>query len=148
MSSSRTTFSVGKLAKSAGINVETVRYYERIGMLPKPQRKTSGYRQYGPEDLRRLKFISHAKDLGFTLKEIRELLELRVHPETTCEEVRRQAEAKIADVERKLKQLQRIHNALSKLAAACRGKGPAGDCPILEVLETEITTGESKNEKQ
>ncbi len=130
-------FTVGQLAKLAGINVETVRYYERTGIMPQPRRKPSGYRYYTEEDLARLKFILHAKELGFTLREIRELLELRVDPETTCEDVRQQAEAKLTDIEQKIADLQRIHNALQKLAAACREKGPTGECPILEALEEE-----------
>ena len=128
---------VGQLAKSTGINIETVRYYERISMMPKPTRKESGYRLYSEEDIARLKFILHAKELGFALREIRELLELRVDPETTCEEVRHQAEMKIADIENKITDLIRIKNALEKLAAACQEKGPTGDCPILEALEEE-----------
>ena len=128
-------FTVGQLAKKASINIETVRYYERIGMMPKPTRKESGYRLYSEEDIARLKFILHAKELGFSLKEIRELLELRVDPQTTCDEVRDQAEAKIADIEKKISELIRIKKALGKLAAACREKGPTGECPILEALE-------------
>lgn len=132
-----TELTVGQLAKAAGINGETVRYYERIGMMPRPRRRPSGYRFYSEDDLARLKFIIHAKDLGFTLREIRELLELRVDPETTCEDVRAQAEAKIADVQQKIADLQRIKTALESLATACREKGPSGECPILEALEEE-----------
>lgn len=128
---------IGKLAKSAGINIETVRYYERIGIMPEPERKDSGYRQYSPEDLSRLKFILHAKELGFSLNEIRELLELRVDPETNCDEVRAQAEAKIADVEEKIESLQRIRTALLNLTDACRKRKQTNECPILEALEAK-----------
>lgn len=128
---------IGKLARSAGINIETVRYYERIGIMPEPERKDSGYRQYSPEDLSRLKFILHAKELGFSLKEIGELLELRVDPETNCDDVRQQAEIKIADIEEKIKTLQRIRAALLNLTTACRERKQTSECPILEALEAE-----------
>ncbi len=128
---------IGKLAKSAGINIETVRYYERIGIMPEPKRRESGYRQYSQEDVSRLKFILHAKELGFSLKEIRELLELRVDPETNCEEVRQQAETKITDIERKIADLKRIRTALMNLATACKERKQTDECPILEALEAE-----------
>lgn len=128
---------VGKLAKTSGVNTETVRYYERIGLIPKPHRKESGYRQYSQEDVSRLKFILHAKELGFSLKEIRELLELRVEPETNCEEVRGQAELKIADIEKKIADLRRIRTVLMKLATACKKREQTDECPILEALEAE-----------
>jgi Hg(II)-responsive transcriptional regulator len=128
---------VGKLAKTSGVNTETVRYYERIGLIPKPHRKESGYRQYSQEDVSRLKFILHAKELGFSLKEIRELLELRVEPETNCEEVRGQAELKIADIEKKIADLRRIRTVLMKLTTACKKREQTDECPILEALEAE-----------
>ncbi|RMH80070.1 MAG: MerR family transcriptional regulator [Calditrichaeota bacterium] len=126
---------VGEFARAGGVNVETVRFYERKGLLPQPARKPSGYRLYSDEDVARLKFIRHAKELGFSLREIKDLLELRVDPETGCDEVRRQAEAKIREVEEKIAQLHRIKRALETLVAACRGKGPTGECPIIEALE-------------
>lgn len=128
---------IGKLAKLADVNIETVRYYERIGILPEPHRQESGYRLYSPEDVSRLKFILHAKELGFSLNEIRELLELRVEPETNCDEVREQAEAKIANIEEKIANLQRIRSALFTLAIACRERRQTGECPILEALEAD-----------
>jgi len=128
-------FTIGQLAKKVGVNIETVRFYERKGLLPPPKRRESGYRVYGEEDVRRLQFIRHAKELGFSLKEIQELLELRVDPNTTCDDVRRKAEQKIADIERRIQELQRVRKALQSLAAACIGHGPEGDCPFLEALE-------------
>lgn len=128
---------IGKLAKTSGVNIETVRYYERIGLIPKPHRKESGYRQYSLEDVARLKFILHAKELGFSLKEIRELLELRVDPETNCEEVRQQAELKITNIEKKISDLKRIRAVLLNLATACRERKQTDECPILEALEAE-----------
>ncbi len=137
--------SIGKLAKSVGINIETIRYYERVGMMPEPQRRESGYRVYSEDDEHRLKFIRHAKELGFSLREIRELLELRVDHRNSCEEVRVQTEAKIADIEQKIVNLERIRRALMKLAAACRERGPSGECPILEALEEETFKLENNN---
>lgn len=137
MTTSGKELTVGKLAESAGVNVETIRFYERKGILPKPLRKPSGYRLYSEDDVKRVQFIVHAKDLGFSLREIQELLELRVEATSSCDDVREQTEAKIADIERKISDLQRIHNVLTKLAAACKTKDPTSDCPVLEALEQE-----------
>ncbi len=130
-------FTVGKLAKEAGVNVETVRYYERTGVLPKPERKASGYRLYSEEDVKRIRFIKHAQQLGFTLKEIQELLELRIDAGISCEEVRQQAEEKILNVEQKIANLQRIRQVLTQLVAACQSRKTTDNCPILAALETE-----------
>jgi MerR family mercuric resistance operon transcriptional regulator len=128
---------IGQVARSAEVGIETVRFYERQGLLEEPARKQSGYRQYGEDVVARLRFIRRAKELGFSLKEIKELLALRVDPTTTCAEVRSKATAKIADVEQKIEALQRIRNALVKLTAICRGRGPTGECPILDALDKE-----------
>src|SRR5262249_21537463 len=111
--------------------------YEREGLLQEPSRKESGYRQYPGDVVTRLRFIRRAKELGFTLKEIKELLALRVDPSTTCREVKEQAEAKIAHIEGKIASLVRMKEALVKLATVCRGRGPTSECPILEALESE-----------
>ena len=132
-----TPLTIGKLASAAGIGVETIRFYEREGLLPKPPRKRSGYRQYPPAAVERVLFIRRAKELGFTLKEVIELLELRVAPDKSCADVRALAKAKVADVEEKMAELARIKAALDRLARACRGKGPTSECPILEALERE-----------
>lgn len=129
------SLTIGKLAKATGVNIETIRFYERMGLMPPPRRRESGYREYSGDDIRRLKFIRRAKDLGFSLKEIQQLLALRVDPHTTCEDVRKRAEAKIASVEEKIRELQRVKQALETLAASCVGRGPVGDCPILEALD-------------
>jgi len=128
---------IGQVARSAGVGVETVRFYERQGLLQEPARKESGYRQYPEDVVARLGFIKRAKELGFSLKEIKDLLALRVDPETTCGEGKRRAEAKIADVEEKIQALQRIKKALVRLTAVCRGRGPTSECPILEALDRE-----------
>ena len=128
---------IGKIARSSGIAVETIRYYEREGLIDKPQRAPSGYRHYAPAAVQRLRFIRHAKELGFSLREIRELLSLRVRRGTTCADIKRQAQDKIADIERRMASLERMKLALVRLSAACTGKGPAADCPILDALEHE-----------
>ena len=131
---------IGQVARSAGVGVETVRFYEREGLLQEPARKASGYRQFTEDVIARLRFIKRAKELGFSLKEIKELLALRVDPDTTCAEVRKQAQAKISDVETKIQALQRIKKALVRLTTSCRGSGPTSECPILDALDTEAKT--------
>ena len=131
------SLTVGKLADHGGVNVQTIRYYERRGLLPKPVRSPSGYRTYSAEALRRLRFIRRAQVLGFSLAEIEELLSLRVQPGMTCGDIRRRAREKIRAVNEKIAELQRIRDALSTLASACHGTGPTSECPILESLELE-----------
>jgi MerR family mercuric resistance operon transcriptional regulator len=128
---------IGQVARRAGVGIETVRFYERQGLLDEPARKESGYRQYEEDVVARLRFIKRAKELGFSLKEIKELLTLRVDPTTTCAEVRSRAEAKIADIQGKIEALQRMKKALKKLTQTCSGRGPVNECPILEALEPE-----------
>ena len=127
---------IGQLARQAGVNLETVRYYERRGLLPEPPRRESGYRVYGKEALSRLAFIRNAKELGFSLEEILELLSLRVNRQTSCGKVKRRAEAKMIAVEEKIQALQKIRRALIRLVATCRGRGPTSACPILEKLDS------------
>src|SRR5438309_5289740 len=117
-----------KLAKEGGVNVETIRYYERHGLLQKVPRTASGYRQFSDDHAIRLRFIRRAQKLGFTLKEIKELLAIRVKPGSGCADVRRRAEAKIADVEEKIRHLQVIREALFQITSTCSGLGPATNC--------------------
>ena len=126
---------IGKLAKRCGVGVETIRFYERKGLIEEPHRSESRYRQYPEETARRVRFIKRAKELGFTLKEIRGLLELRIRPEATCGDVRNQAEEKIADIEQRIVMLQKMKQALARLTVACSGRGPISQCPILEAME-------------
>lgn len=128
---------IGKVARDAGVGIETVRFYEREGLLAKPDRTTSGYRQYDQEVIDRLRFIKRAKELGFTLKEIKELLSLKVDPTTTCAEVKSQAEEKIDDIANKIRTLQNMKKALVKLTKECSGSSSSSECPILEALEKE-----------
>ena len=127
---------IGQLAKRADVGVETVRFYEREGLLEEPDRRASGYRQYDEGVVRRLEFIRRAKELGFTLKEIKELLSLKLDPSTTCAEVKERAETKIEDIESKIRTLQRMKRALVKVTKSCSGNGPTSECPILEAIET------------
>lgn len=127
----------GKLAGRSGVNIATIRYYENRGLLPQAPRTRSGYRVYDGDALRRLQFIRQAQALGFTLEEIGDLLSLRMQPGTTCSDIRMRAKEKIAAIENRIRDLQRIRNALSGLAAACHGDGPTSECPILEALEME-----------
>ncbi|HLK11023.1 MAG TPA: MerR family DNA-binding protein [Candidatus Binatia bacterium] len=126
-----------EVAKQGGVNLETIRYYERRGLLPKPPRTPSGYRTFGGDAVRRLRFIKHAQELGFSLKEIKALLALRVDARTSCADVRKRAEAKIADIDQKLRALRAMKRALVRLTATCVGRGPVSACPILESLDHE-----------
>ncbi len=127
----------GELAKEGGVNLETVRYYERQGLLPKPPRSPSGYRLFPPDSVRRVRFIKRAQELGFSLKEIKELLALRVSTSSTASDVRKHAEAKVADIEEKIQTLRAMKKALARLTATCCGEGSASECPILESLSLE-----------
>lgn len=129
------SYTIGQLSRLAGVGLETIRYYEREGLISEPPRRASGYRQYPADALARLHFIRQAKALGFSLKDIKELFELRVAPGATCADIRERAEAKIADVRAKLKMLRQMERALAKVTAACRGRGPVSECPILDALE-------------
>ena len=131
------SFTIGKVAGLTGVGIETLRFYEREGLIPEPPRRGSGYREYPPVIVDRIHFIKRAKDLGFTLAEIRELLSLSVGPKSTCADVKKKAEEKINEVEVKIADLQRIQKALQILVEQCRSKGPISECPILENLAHE-----------
>jgi Hg(II)-responsive transcriptional regulator len=128
----------GELAKQSGVNIETIRYYERRGLLPEPPRSQSGYRLFSKDDVRRVRFIRRAQELGFSLREIQELLALRVEPQSTRADVRRRAEAKITDIDEKVRQLLTMKKSLERLAASCSGRGPVCGCPILESFEDDV----------
>ncbi len=131
------TFTVGVLAKETGINIETVRYYENIKLLPKPNRKESRYRIYDENDLVRLKFIIRGKELGFTLMEIRELLSLKIDSQSKCGDVKKMAEEKIIDADAKIKDLKNIKKHLELLVVQCiNEKLSTEECPIVKSLET------------
>lgn len=128
---------IGEVSKRSGIGVETVRFYEREGLIAKPPRQSSGYRAYPANVVPRLGFIRHAKALGFTLKEIRELLSLRVDPKASCSAVKARAQMKLTDIEEKIASFQRMRRTLRKLVDACDERRPTSECPILESLDSE-----------
>lgn len=133
-----TSLRIGEVAKQAGVGVETVRFYERQGLLHEPERKASGYRQYDEEAVAVLRFIRRAKELGFTLKEIKTLLNLRLDTSATRAEVREQAKEKVADIEAKIADLQRMKDSLQKLIQKCHGHGAVKGCPIIEALQGSV----------
>lgn len=134
---------IGQVARQAGVGVETIRFYERQGLLKPPARRASGYRQYGPDAVEILRFTRRAKGLGFTLREIKGLLDLRINAAATRDEVRERAAAKIAEVEAKIADLQRIGDALRGLMRQCHGHGPATNCPILQAFQQAETSEET-----
>jgi MerR family copper efflux transcriptional regulator len=129
------TLTIGKVARQAGVGVETVRFYERKELIPEPIRGASGYRQYPEATVSRIRFIRRAKSLGFSLREIRELLSLRADPARGSAEVKAHAQAKIADIEQKIRTLRRMQQTLVDLTEACDGCVPMRDCPILDALD-------------
>ena len=132
-----TLLTIGKIARAAGTGVETIRFYERSGLLPKPTRTRSGYRQYSPEAVLWLRFIRHAKALGFSLDEIKELLALRVMRGKSCGEVRERAQRKIDEIDHRITALAHMKHVLEQLSAACADERPVNGCPILDALEMQ-----------
>ena len=130
-----TNLGIGALAKRAGVRIDTVRYYERSGLLTPKSRLESGYRRYGEAELRRLRFIRRAQVLGFSLKEIGDLLALSKARDVA--RVKRATQMKLADVEERIAALVRMRDALSTLVDTCPGHGEPSDCPILKALGGE-----------
>jgi MerR family transcriptional regulator, copper efflux regulator len=131
-------FTIGEVAKRSGVGVETVRFYERKGLLAEPPRLASGYRQYPPDAVRRIQFIHRAQGLGFSLREVSDLLGLRIEKRTqSCGEVRRRAEAKLAEIESRIAALFQMKSALQPLVEACRASAETSECPILEFIDPE-----------
>jgi len=128
------SLTIGKLASAAGVNAQTIRYYERSGLFRAPKRTAAGYRQFGPDELQRLLFIRRAQAVGFSLAEIRELLALRVHDSRSCATVSRRVAAKIETTEQKIRELQRLLKSLKRLRASCVARERTADCPVLEAL--------------
>ncbi len=126
---------IGRVAKAVGVNIQTIRYYERLGLLNPRARRPSGYRLYGEEEIRRLHFIKNAQALGFTLREVNELLNLRIRSSAQCGDVQRKAQEKLAQVERKVQDLQALARSLRSLIWACQDGQPTDHCPILQCLE-------------
>jgi MerR family copper efflux transcriptional regulator len=130
-----TSLSIGEIARRANVSIETVRYYERECLLKDPQRKPSGYRQYDDETVATLGFIRRSKELGFTLKEIKTLLTLKSDASATRPEVRQHANNKIAEIEAKIADYNRMRDALKSLVCQCHGDGSTVECPILLGLQ-------------
>ncbi len=130
----------GEVAKRTGIGIETIRFYERQGLLVEPERQSSGYRQFDEAAIARLTFIIRAKGLGFTLSEIKDLLSLWFDPVKTCCDVRRRAEQKINDIEGRVQSLQAMKRSLKKLIDQCQKRGTLDDCPLLYGLTLPKTT--------
>lgn len=136
-----TRYKIGKAAELAGVNKETVRYYERRELIPDPDRMNSGYRLFSQRHIDQIRFIKRAQELGFTLSEMKDLLDLRMDETTSCSEIKKEAELKWQDVVSKIEDLKRIKKTLTGLIDSCNGSGPKGDCPILEALEGDSKTG-------
>jgi len=128
---------IGKVAKLSGVGVETVRYYQRRGLIDQPPQAKSGYRQYPADVVRRIKFIRRGKQLGFSLREIHELLRLRVEPGYSCADIKKRVKDKITDVDRRIEELSKIRKALENLAGECSGRGPTSQCPIMDALDKQ-----------
>ena len=133
---SQETLRIGEVAAQAGVNIQTLRYYERRGLLEEPERRPSGYRTYQPGAVRVVRFIKKSQDLGFTLQEVEELLRLRENSRNRTE-VRALALAKIRDIDEKTRRLRAIRKALDVLVDSCSCRGERMECPILEALEDD-----------
>lgn len=139
------TLTTGQLAKETGVNIETIRYYERRCLIPEPPRRESGYREYTPKYIERILFIKRAQALGFTLKEISELLAV-ADGNPACKDIRRFAEDKAKDIETRIHDLQKIKKVLNDLIKQCLGKRKISECPIIESL-SQKETGEIEKQE-
>ena len=130
---------IGEIARRSGVGIETIRYYEREGLLQKPERRPSGYRQYNDSIFQRLDYIRSAKELGFTLSEIRELLELSFAEEICCDSIREHAQAKLADIENRICSLHAMKKSLQEILKQCASHGHAENCPLVHKSLTDLT---------
>ena len=129
---------IGDLSRETGVNIETIRYYERSGVLPPPARQENGRRVYDAADVRRLGFIRHARDLGFDLQSVQILLALQEQPEASCADASRIAQAQLDEVERRIARLQSLQLELSRMVTECR-KGVVAECRVIEALSTPLS---------
>lgn len=134
-----TVMKIGEIARRSGIGIDTIRFYEREGLLMAPERRPSGYRLYDEATLELLEYIRRAKELGFTLAEIRELLELSFAAHGCCDHIRQRAEAKITDIEAKVRSLQQMKRSLGKILTRCRAKNATDDCPLVHKTKRKTT---------
>lgn len=132
-----------EVARLAGVNVETLRFYERKGILPEPPRRPSGYREYPPEAVELVRFVKRAQELGFSLKEAQEMLSLSQVPRTKAGKVRLLVQAKLAEIDHKIRDLQAIRQTLDELFHACDGRRLVATCPILEALRGRLCSGDA-----
>ncbi|MGH7710817.1 MAG: MerR family transcriptional regulator [Gemmatimonadaceae bacterium] len=132
-----TAMRIGQVAQSADVNVQVLRYYERRGLLPTPQRRPSGYREYPLDTLRLVRFIKRAQELGFTLRDIQELIDLRQNRTKSRAQVRVLAAAKVTDIAARVRRLNAMRRALEELVHACNCEGTTRECPIIEALDDE-----------
>jgi Hg(II)-responsive transcriptional regulator len=137
------SLTIGQLAHEAGINPESIRFYEAQNLVPEPPRSTAGYRMYPLSAVRRIRFIKRAQDLGFSLKEIKELLSLAEDRTTDCADVRDLAQTKVAEISQKIQTLEAMKRALTVLAETCPGTGPAANCSILESISFDEARDEN-----
>ncbi len=129
-------YTIGQVSKLSGVGIEAIRFYEREGVIPKPPRTESGYRLYPADILRRLHFIKRAQELGFSLREISQLIAIRVTAKSNCGEVKRRAEKKLDEIEQKIKDLKKMQVTLKKVTEACIASRPIEDCPILKSFDS------------
>ena len=130
---------IGRVARAADVGIDTIRYYEREGLLPVPERRLSGYRDYTPDAITQLRFIRRAKELGFTLPEIRELLALSADRARGVRGVKQRAETRLAEIDRRIRELKRVQRGLKNLIDVCPGHGAPERRPILTALSHEET---------
>jgi MerR family mercuric resistance operon transcriptional regulator len=148
-----TEMTISKAARNAGVGIETIRFYERKGLIEQPLKpQDGGYRTYPIETVERIKFVRQAQEIGFSLREIDELLSLRADPSADCSDVRERAAAKLEEVDRKMARLGQIRSALNELIAACPGRGALGTCSIMVSLvaapgETRVHAKVNRKEK-
>lgn len=128
---------IGETARRGGVSVEAMRYYERLGLIVAPDRDGNGYRKYPAEAVRRVRFIKRAQDVGFTLKDVSELLSLKADPGASCRDVRDRARNKLDEIDDKIAMLTRMRGVLAAWTEACPNDGPVEECPILDALGRE-----------
>lgn len=129
------TITIGKVAKSADVSVETVRFYEQKGLIPRAERTESGYRKYNPSIIEQLKFIQRAKNVGFSLSDIGDLITLKSDPDSCCADVMLRAKIKLEEIDNKISELTRIRDSLQNLVSECDGNPKTTECPLIESLE-------------
>ncbi len=140
-----TTLTIGQVAQRAGVRADTVRYYERRGLIPRPRRTAAGYRDFSPETIQQIRFIKRAQELGFTLDEIEELLAVRIRSRRKCADAMRIAKHKIELIEKKLADMRAMQQALERLLSSCAENQSVVECPIIESLERNgPTTGRKR----